>query len=77
MWPNLQETADFVTFTEKSLMENFIFCAVLTLGWVKALAAKKKKVKNFCVVKNFTTQNDDFPTRKKFPKVTSYLRQNI
>ena len=31
MWPNPQETADFVTFTmeKKSLMENFIFCAVL------------------------------------------------
>ena len=31
MWPNSQKTADLVTFTEKikSLMENFIFCAVL------------------------------------------------
>ena len=28
MWPNPQETADLVTFTEKPLMENFIFCAV-------------------------------------------------
>ena len=26
--PNPQETADLVTFTQKSLMENFIFCAV-------------------------------------------------
>ena len=26
---NPQETADLVTFTEKSLMENFIFCVVL------------------------------------------------
>ena len=29
MRPNPQETADLVTFTKKkSLMENFIFCAV-------------------------------------------------
>ena len=28
MRPNPQETADFDTFTEKSLMENFFFCAV-------------------------------------------------
>ena len=28
MRPNAQETADFVIFTEKSLTENFIFCAV-------------------------------------------------
>ena len=27
MWPNPQETADLVTFTEESLMENFTFCA--------------------------------------------------
>ena len=29
MWPNPQEPADLVTFTEETLMENFIFCAVL------------------------------------------------
>ena len=28
MWPNLQETADLVTFTGEILMEDFIFCAV-------------------------------------------------
>ena len=29
MWPNPQENVDLVTFTEKkTLMENFIFCAV-------------------------------------------------
>ena len=28
MWPNPQETSDLVTFSKKSLMENFIFCAV-------------------------------------------------
>ena len=28
MWQNPRETADLVTFTEKSLMENFIFRAV-------------------------------------------------
>ena len=27
MWPNLQETADLVTFTEEILKKNFIFCA--------------------------------------------------
>ena len=30
MWPNPQFPADLVTFTEKkSLMKNFIFCAVI------------------------------------------------
>ena len=28
MWPNPQETADLVTFTEQSLMKNFIFSGV-------------------------------------------------
>ena len=27
MWLNPQETADLVTFTKKSLMKNFVFCA--------------------------------------------------
>ena len=29
MWPYPQEAADLVTFTEESLMENFIFCAMI------------------------------------------------
>ena len=29
MWQNPRETEDLVTFTEKSLMENFIFRAVV------------------------------------------------
>ena len=29
MWPNLQEIAHLVTFTEEILMKNLIFCAVL------------------------------------------------
>ena len=28
MWANMQETADLVIFTEKILLEKFIFCAV-------------------------------------------------
>ena len=28
MWPNPQETADMVTFTEEIVNGNFIFCAV-------------------------------------------------
>ena len=28
MWSSLQETANLVTLLEKSLMKNFIFCAV-------------------------------------------------
>ena len=28
MWPNPRFPADLVTFTEKYLMENFIFCEV-------------------------------------------------
>ena len=31
MWPNPQETADLVTFIEKSLIENFIFGAVFQI----------------------------------------------
>ena len=31
MWPNSQETADLVTFTEEIINGNFIFCAVLHL----------------------------------------------
>ena len=33
MWPNPQFSADLVTFTEKFLIENFIFCAVTCLTW--------------------------------------------
>ena len=32
MWPNPQETADLITFPKKSLIENFIFCAVVENG---------------------------------------------
>ena len=32
MWPDPQETADLVTFTEEILNENFIFCAVWQLN---------------------------------------------
>ena len=28
MWPNRQETADLVTFTEDTLVESFVFCAL-------------------------------------------------
>ena len=31
MWPNLQETADLVTFTEESLNGKLLFSAVETL----------------------------------------------
>ena len=31
MWPNLQETADWVAFREEILNENLIFCAVMDL----------------------------------------------
>ena len=30
MWPNPQETADLVTFTEEILNGNFIFCALFS-----------------------------------------------
>ena len=30
MWPNIQFSADSVTFLKKSLMENFIFLAVIS-----------------------------------------------
>ena len=31
MWPDLQETADLVTCTEETLMENFIFVQLIFL----------------------------------------------
>ena len=31
MWPDPQETVNLVRFTEKSLIENFIFCALKLL----------------------------------------------
>ena len=31
MWPNLQETADVITFTKEILNKNFIFGAVVVL----------------------------------------------
>ena len=34
---NPQETADLVTFTEKSLMKNFIFCVVLIVMIMQAI----------------------------------------
>ena len=34
MWPNPQETADLVTFTEEIHNGNFIFCAVRNEAWV-------------------------------------------
>ena len=40
MWPNPQETADLVTFTEEILNGNFIFCAVKALK-VGTSASKK------------------------------------
>ena len=33
MWSNPQETADLVTFTEETLMENFILCTVIYLSF--------------------------------------------
>ena len=33
MSSNPQETADLVTFAEETLMENFIFCAVIYLSF--------------------------------------------
>ena len=31
MWPDLQETADLVRFTEETLMESFIFVQLIFL----------------------------------------------
>ena len=39
MWPNPQETADVVTFTGKSLMENFI---IYTVNNYSYLSTEKK-----------------------------------
>ena len=43
MWPNPQETADLVTFTEKKpLMENFIFF-LQWVCWTSTLTSKQHK----------------------------------
>ena len=34
MWPNPQFPADLVTFTEETVMENFIICALLSSALV-------------------------------------------
>ena len=44
MWPNPQETADLVAFTEEIFNEKYHFCAVLYL---------KKKKSGFYAKKNF------------------------
>ena len=36
MWTNPQETADLFTFKKKSLMENFIFCAMRFVSLIVA-----------------------------------------
>ena len=47
MWPNPQETVDWVTFTEKSLMENFILCAMaVVIHLYHFVLVQKKKKKN-------------------------------
>ena len=49
MWPNPQETVDWVTFTEKSLMKNFILCAmavVIHLYHFVLVQKKRKKKKS-------------------------------
>ena len=40
MRPNPHETANLVTFTKKSLMENFIFCAVRPFSRVLRILKK-------------------------------------
>ena len=51
MWPNPQEITDLVTFTEETLMENFIFCSVVAYflrkiqtSWVNN--SKIRRIKN-------------------------------
>ena len=41
MWPNPQETADLVTFTEKSSTGNFILCTVKKV-WSLGIVGKKE-----------------------------------
>ena len=40
MWPNSQFPVEFVTFTKKFLMENFIFCAV-SLRFITKVTGQK------------------------------------
>ena len=59
MWSNPQETVDLVTFTEKILMENFIFCAVQGF-LLKAFRGNfKMKVSTKCFVWGHSVQISD------------------
>ena len=57
MWQNRQETGDLVTFTEKSLMENFIFCAVLFVYTQRTIQDScKHNIKSFETVSSQNQQ---------------------
>ena len=51
MRPNPQETANLVTFTEESLMENFIFCAVDVEQSVESVKRQSIKKQYFSHIK--------------------------
>ena len=56
MWPNLQETKDLDTFTEKILKKSFFFCAVNmdkfygTLAWVYPGLLQTSKMESFSAI---------------------------
>ena len=64
MWPNPQETADLVTFTEETLMENFIF-----LYWIG-----KRFVLHICRVPAYASA---FTLTLSWQRLLSYRNQSI
>ena len=50
MWPNPQKTADFVTFTEETFKENFIFYAVIVVQQIPNSPQEWSKHEDFRIL---------------------------
>ena len=65
MWPNLQETADFVTFTEKNLNGKLQF---LCSDFVKFTCIGKRHL-------SFVIKSDDFKTKYVSEKIANWIQE--
>ena len=65
MWPNLQETADFVTFTEKNLNGKLQF---LCSDFVKFTCIGKRHL-------SFVINSDDFKTKYVSEKIANWIQE--
>ena len=63
MWPNPKQTADLVTFTAEFLMENFIFCTVLSLQYRSSMS-EIISVKSFGSLKTRKWMGNETPEDK-------------